>query len=181
MYTCGVHVPCMPSCMSRACPHACAMEQASVEMEEDEGDLPTDMEIATPPHKSGKGIRWHEGNLFTHEFDDSHLWLHGNPDLQIWILRCSLDNKWDFGILWVCVSVHLYLYPDPKETAKDMTDRYKSECASNRVRPIAKLLEQLEVSPCLFVTLCQVSLELLIIVPALGFPQYPHRHSGPQR
>ena len=30
------------------------------------------------PQKSGKGIRWHEGENFLHEFDDTHLWLHGN-------------------------------------------------------------------------------------------------------
>lgn len=27
--------------------------------------------------RSGKHIRWHEGNDLTDEFDDSHLWLHG--------------------------------------------------------------------------------------------------------
>ena len=36
---------------------------------------------------------------------------------------------------------------DPNETAKDMTDRYKNECATLKVRLIAKLLEQLEVKP----------------------------------
>ena len=27
--------------------------------------------------KPGRRIRWHEGDNFLHEFDDSHLWLHG--------------------------------------------------------------------------------------------------------
>lgn len=44
---------------------------------------------------------------------------------------------------------------DPNETAKDMTDRYKMECSSAKVRPIAKLLEQLEVSPNLHVLLAK--------------------------
>ena len=35
---------------------------------------------------------------------------------------------------------------DPNETARDMTDRYKVECSNAKIRPIAKLLEQLEVS-----------------------------------
>ena len=40
----------------------------------------------------------------------------------------------------------LCVFSDPNETAKDMTDKYKTECANMRIRPIAKLLEQLEVS-----------------------------------
>lgn len=27
--------------------------------------------------KSGRRIRWHEGDKFLDEFDDSHLWSHG--------------------------------------------------------------------------------------------------------
>lgn len=73
------------------------------------GEIALDMDQDLPRKSSGKGIRWHEGDNFTHEFDDSHLWLH-----------------------------------DPNETAKDMIDRYKDECAAIKVRPIAKLLEQLE-------------------------------------
>lgn len=38
------------------------------------------------------------------------------------------------------------VYADPNETAKHMIDRYKSECNSAKIRPITKLLEQLEVS-----------------------------------
>ena len=36
---------------------------------------------------------------------------------------------------------------DPNETAKDMIEAYKKECVAMRVRPVAKLLEQLEVGP----------------------------------
>ena len=35
--------------------------------------------------------------------------------------------------------------PDPGETAYDMINSYKRECANLRVRPISKLLEQVEV------------------------------------
>ena len=34
-------------------------------------------EVKEEKQKSGKRIRWHEGDKFTHEFDDSHLWAHG--------------------------------------------------------------------------------------------------------
>ena len=37
--------------------------------------------------------------------------------------------------------------PDPNETAHDMVDIYRRECSSLRVKPISKLLEQLEVPP----------------------------------
>ena len=35
---------------------------------------------------------------------------------------------------------------DPNETAQDMVNVYRQECSAMRVRPITKLLEQLEVS-----------------------------------
>ena len=35
--------------------------------------------------------------------------------------------------------------PDPNETAKDMIESYKKECSLLKIRPISKLLEQLEV------------------------------------
>ena len=35
--------------------------------------------------------------------------------------------------------------PDPNETAKDMIGSYKKECSLLKIRPISKLLEQLEV------------------------------------
>ena len=35
--------------------------------------------------------------------------------------------------------------PDPNETAKDMIQSYKKECSLLKIRPISKLLEQLEV------------------------------------
>lgn len=50
------------------------------------------------PRSSGKGIRWHEGENFLHEFDDTHLWLHGkaNQDntltIQIWRLVWSVQS-----------------------------------------------------------------------------------------
>ena len=34
---------------------------------------------------------------------------------------------------------------DPNETAKDMIESYKRECVFLKIRPISKLLEQLEV------------------------------------
>ena len=42
---------------------------------------------------------------------------------------------------------------DPDETAKDMIETYKNECNGVKVRPIGKLLEQLEVSLMLVITL----------------------------
>lgn len=38
-----------------------------------------------------------------------------------------------------------YMPPDPNETAKDMIGSYKKECSLLKIRPISKLLEQLEV------------------------------------
>ena len=38
-----------------------------------------------------------------------------------------------------------YIAPDPNETAKDMIESYKKECMLLKIRPISKLLEQLEV------------------------------------
>lgn len=35
--------------------------------------------------------------------------------------------------------------PDPNETARDMIQSYKKECSLLKIRPISKLLEQLEV------------------------------------
>ena len=35
--------------------------------------------------------------------------------------------------------------PDPNETARDMIESYKKECSLLKIRPISKLLEQLEV------------------------------------
>lgn len=63
--------------------------------------------------------------------------------------------------------VHLYwcfavIFVDPSETAKDMTDRYKTECANLKIRPIGKLLEQLEV--CLHLLLLLFLLGLWDIV-----------------
>jgi len=59
----------------------------------------------------------------------------------------------ELGILELFLSINYWvfknltsLFLDANETAKDMTDRYKSECANMKVRPIGKLLEQLEVS-----------------------------------
>ena len=39
-----------------------------------------EVKLASPDavsSRSKKGIQWHEGENFLHEFDDSHLWLHG--------------------------------------------------------------------------------------------------------
>lgn len=57
---------------------------------------------------------------------------------------------------------------DPKETAKDMTDRYKTECYNIKVRPIAKLLEQLEVSPNLHMLPAKFHLMRLSVFTAVG-------------
>ena len=38
------------------------------------------------------------------------------------------------------------LHTDPNESAMDMIEAYKRECASMRIKPISKLLEQLAVS-----------------------------------
>ena len=47
-----------------------------------------------------------------------------------------------------CVVVSLFpllVTSDPNESAKDMIESYKRECAILKIRPISKLLEQLEV------------------------------------
>lgn len=62
---------------------------------------------------------------------------------------------------------------DPNETAKDMTDRYKTECANSKVRPIAKLLEQLEVSPSLQVSCAKFNLEFVCCDSGWMTPAHP--------
>ena len=54
--------------------------------------------------------------------------------------NCIIENAVVYQMCCNCTTT------DPNETAKDMTDKYKTECANSKVRPIAKLLEQLEVS-----------------------------------
>ena len=44
-------------------------------------------------------------------------------------------------LLRVCVCV----CADPNERAKDMINAYQRECSTTRVKPVTKLLEQLEV------------------------------------
>ena len=41
--------------------------------------------------------------------------------------------------------VRVHYSADPDEKAMDMIEAYRSECANARIRPISKLLEQLEV------------------------------------
>ena len=45
----------------------------------------------------------------------------------------------------VIVSLLHCIASDPGETAKDMIESYKKECVLLKIRPISKLLEQLEV------------------------------------
>ena len=50
----------------------------------------------------------------------------------------------------VCVCVCVCVCADPNERAKDMINAYQRECSTTRVKPVTKLLEQLEVCVCIF-------------------------------
>ena len=43
---------------------------------------PGDFAKAPSADKMGRRISWHEGDKFLDEFDDSHLWQHGNARCQ---------------------------------------------------------------------------------------------------
>ena len=47
--------------------------------------------------------------------------------------------------LCVCVCVCVCVCADPDERAQDMIQDYQRECGNMRVKPVTKLLEQLEV------------------------------------
>ena len=72
-------------------------------------------------------------------------------------VRCVEHNCM---LILLCPLLPRCIAPDPSETAKDMIESYKKECSLLKIRPISKLLEQLEVGH----MTCHMTIQLHVVM-----------------
>lgn len=73
----------------------------------------------------------------------------GGDGVTVWAVVCLYYEgrcvEYNCTLILLCPLPPHCIAPDPNETAKDMIESYKKECSLLKIRPISKLLEQLEV------------------------------------